>query len=195
VTLASMPATEGTYRVRVLAHLEQHPGLTSTQIQRALGLRSDISDLLRDMLYRGEVVAGSTWRADQGRHVSLWHVAPPGTIPPPRHAPDPQALQHRRERDARTQRARRARLRVATPGQRPAAPALSAGGLPCAADPGLFFPDTEAEAARAAAICRGCPVRRRCLEQAIANGEVWGIWGGADFAERHEAARTGALAS
>jgi transcription factor WhiB len=194
VTASADTATvaPGTYRARVLAHLERHPGLASTQIRRALGLRSDISDLLQDMLYRGEVVAGSTWRADQGRHVSLWHIAPAGTIPPPRPAPDPQVLQRRRERDARTQ---RARLRTATHSREMAAPALTAGRPPCAADPALFFPDTEAEAARAAAICRGCPVRRQCLEQAIANGEVWGIWGGANFAERHEAARTGALAS
>jgi WhiB family redox-sensing transcriptional regulator len=70
-------------------------------------------------------------------------------------------------------------------------PAVAADlpGAACrAADPDLFFgPDGERKAERQAreekarAVCAGCPVRRRCYEQARANGERWGIWGGVNL--------------
>jgi WhiB family redox-sensing transcriptional regulator len=46
--------------------------------------------------------------------------------------------------------------------------------------PSLFFPDRGdmAVAQRARAICAVCPVRRPCLEYALANDEHHGIWGG-----------------
>lgn len=45
-------------------------------------------------------------------------------------------------------------------------------------DPELFWPATAEDAARAKAICRGCPLARSCLAVATERGE-WGIWGGA----------------
>jgi WhiB family redox-sensing transcriptional regulator len=56
----------------------------------------------------------------------------------------------------------------------------------------LFFPPTsverrderEARERRAKAICYGCPVRLECLEYAIGIGEMHGIWGGLNEAER-----------
>lgn len=44
-------------------------------------------------------------------------------------------------------------------------------------DPELFWPATEDDAARAKAICRGCPLARSCLAVARERGE-WGVWGG-----------------
>ncbi|HEX9504524.1 MAG TPA: WhiB family transcriptional regulator [Acidimicrobiia bacterium] len=56
----------------------------------------------------------------------------------------------------------------------------------------LFFPptnterreDRDARERRAKAICGGCPVRRECLQYAIGVGEMHGIWGGMNEAER-----------
>jgi hypothetical protein len=40
------------------------------------------------------------------------------------------------------------------------------------------------DVARCRAICAGCPVRARCLADALAAGEPWGLWGGLDPDER-----------
>lgn len=56
----------------------------------------------------------------------------------------------------------------------------------------LFFPpstterrdDREARERRAKAICRQCQVRGECLDYALGVGEVHGIWGGLNEAER-----------
>jgi WhiB family transcriptional regulator, redox-sensing transcriptional regulator len=47
-------------------------------------------------------------------------------------------------------------------------------------DPDLWFPRNGdwVGAERAMAICRICPVRERCLQWALDNGEREGIWGG-----------------
>ena len=48
--------------------------------------------------------------------------------------------------------------------------------------------------AAATKICRGCPVLAECREQALANSELYGVWGGMTEADRHRAAgrsRTG----
>jgi WhiB family redox-sensing transcriptional regulator len=37
---------------------------------------------------------------------------------------------------------------------------------------------------RAVAICRDCPVRLQCLNHAMANNEMLGVWGGTTPAER-----------
>jgi WhiB family redox-sensing transcriptional regulator len=65
-------------------------------------------------------------------------------------------------------------------------------------DPALFFPDTDADAARAKAVCATCPALTRaiCLERAEARGERFGVWGGVDFEEkarRRRQARSGVL--
>lgn len=58
-----------------------------------------------------------------------------------------------------------------------------AAGACLTADPDLFFPISSAgpgerQIERAKIICAGCRVRRECLEFAMANNQVYGIWGG-----------------
>lgn len=58
----------------------------------------------------------------------------------------------------------------------------------------VFFPPTHVERrderrdreAAAKAICRTCPVRRPCLDYAIAIREPHGIWGGLNELERKQ---------
>ena len=40
----------------------------------------------------------------------------------------------------------------------------------------------------AKAVCASCMVRQPCLEQAVATGERYGIWGGLTDSERHDRA-------
>lgn len=48
-------------------------------------------------------------------------------------------------------------------------------------DPDMWFPDRgNGTSHKAKAICRDCPVQRRCLEWALAHNETFGIWGGED---------------
>jgi len=56
-------------------------------------------------------------------------------------------------------------------------------------DPELFFPVTQygpgaGETARAKAVCADCPVRRQCLQYALATGQMHGVWGGLTESER-----------
>jgi WhiB family redox-sensing transcriptional regulator len=58
-----------------------------------------------------------------------------------------------------------------------------------AEDPDLFFPEgsgpaSQAQAAEAKAICRGCPVRKSCLQWALRVGLQHGVWGGLTVDER-----------
>jgi WhiB family redox-sensing transcriptional regulator len=53
------------------------------------------------------------------------------------------------------------------------------------ADPDLWFPPKGRVAREAKRICLGCPVRRQCLEEALALGETDGIWGGLTPRQRH----------
>lgn len=52
--------------------------------------------------------------------------------------------------------------------------------------PDLFFvePNQRADAELAKQFCRRCPVRKQCLEYAVANKFVDGIWGGTTGNER-----------
>lgn len=61
-------------------------------------------------------------------------------------------------------------------------------------DPELFFPERGASTCEAKEACRDCRVRRDCLEYALANGEVFGIWGGLSERERRKVRRSRALA-
>jgi WhiB family redox-sensing transcriptional regulator len=47
--------------------------------------------------------------------------------------------------------------------------------------PDLFFPVTNEQADEAKAICSACPVRRECLEDAVARHDAEGVWGGELF--------------
>jgi WhiB family redox-sensing transcriptional regulator len=46
----------------------------------------------------------------------------------------------------------------------------------------LFFSEQLDDILRAKAFCVECPVRRQCLDAAIARREPWGVWGGELFA-------------
>ncbi|MEU5847455.1 WhiB family transcriptional regulator [Saccharopolyspora shandongensis] len=63
----------------------------------------------------------------------------------------------------------------------------------CRRRPGLDFIDpAPADAEQCRAVCGACPVRERCLAEALAAGEPWGIWGGLDSDQRADLAeRTG----
>lgn len=63
----------------------------------------------------------------------------------------------------------------------------------CSGDMGaLFYPPVRPERRsvkaareeRAKQVCATCPVRTDCLEQALASGERYGIWGGLTDTER-----------
>ena len=64
------------------------------------------------------------------------------------------------------------------------------------ADPDIFFPVSthgpgREDIARAKAVCARCPVRRQCLQFALATHQVHGVWGGTTEEERrlHMSAR------
>lgn len=52
------------------------------------------------------------------------------------------------------------------------------------ADIDLFFSLDEDDQRRALEFCQGCPVRRECLEHAVQEREMYGIWGGMQESER-----------
>jgi hypothetical protein len=179
VAVTAEPAA-GTRRARILAHLAGHPDLTAHELARLIGTASTVTDLLRDMQLKGQVIARTERRPQQGRPVHLWRLAPPGTVPPPRTSQAAEIVARRRERDRRATAARRARMRAPVP--QPAA--ISLPGAACqTVDPALFFlePGDVGAEAQAVAICAGCPVRAQCYARAVENGERWGIWGGVNF--------------
>jgi WhiB family transcriptional regulator, redox-sensing transcriptional regulator len=54
-------------------------------------------------------------------------------------------------------------------------------GLPlpcCTRDADLFFAESPADVEYAKALCRACPIRRECLNEALQRREPWGVWGG-----------------
>ena len=84
----AMP-TRVTRRARILAYLGEHPGRTAYEICVALDVRrpkgtvaGSVFQLLRDMERKAQVVATKKFRAQQGRPVNLWYLAPAGTLPP-----------------------------------------------------------------------------------------------------------------
>jgi hypothetical protein len=58
------------------------------------------------------------------------------------------------------------------------------------ADSNLFFPERGEDTSLAKSICKDCPVRKGCLEYALANVERQGIWGGTSERERRQIRRT-----
>lgn len=51
--------------------------------------------------------------------------------------------------------------------------------LPCqTVDPEIFFAEWPTELERAKELCADCPLRRQCLEGALARREAYGVWGG-----------------
>ena len=184
-------AALGSRQAAILAHLAEHPGLTATELARAFGLRATLAQQLAVLEQRALVTGELAWNPDQGRQVTRWRVAPPGTGPPPRPVPDPAAERRRRERDTAAQRARRARRNPPRRAALPAPPPALVGAACKGADPDLFFgPDAEfvtgrqEREAKAKAICAGCPVRDACLAYALDAREAYGVWGGANEDER-----------
>jgi WhiB family redox-sensing transcriptional regulator len=54
------------------------------------------------------------------------------------------------------------------------------------ADLNLFFPGRGESAEPARRVCAGCPVREPCLDYALSNGIIHGIWGGLAERDRRE---------
>jgi WhiB family redox-sensing transcriptional regulator len=54
--------------------------------------------------------------------------------------------------------------------------------------PEWFDAETDENAARALAVCAGCPVRRECFAAAAADRAASGVWGGVDLSAPHRQA-------
>jgi len=192
--MAAATRTKDEARARIRECIAATPGLTAGQVGHALGMRSNAMRQLKAMLYDAEVIAVPTWRPEMGRDVSTWHVAPPGTVPPPRPEPDPLAEVRKRDRDTAARRERRAKASgkpapfsslqgTAVPVRRLSDPACAG------ADPALFFPPAEGETPAdrrrrlrlATSFCDVCPVRSACYRGAVERAEPWGVFGGVDF--------------
>lgn len=52
------------------------------------------------------------------------------------------------------------------------------------ADPDAFFPFADGATDRARAICAFCLDRAACLQYALENNEMWGVWGGMTAEQR-----------
>ena len=52
--------------------------------------------------------------------------------------------------------------------------------------PDTFFPTGRADAAVAKLICADCPVKTECLNYAMRNGDIVGIWGGTSEKQRRQ---------
>lgn len=53
----------------------------------------------------------------------------------------------------------------------------------------IWFPDSTATPAAAKTICATCPVAAKCLDYALALGDVYGVWGGTTRVERQKMRR------
>ena len=72
-----------------------------------------------------------------------------------------------------------------TPFDFPPTPQWMADALCQQADPEAWFPDGSGDHGFAAiAICARCPVRSECLDFAIADPHLQGVWGGTTNIER-----------
>lgn len=56
-------------------------------------------------------------------------------------------------------------------------------------DPALFFPGRGEMTPEVRAVCRECVVQEICLEYALENREVFGVWGGKSERQRREMRR------
>lgn len=51
-------------------------------------------------------------------------------------------------------------------------------------DPDQFFPERGASTKAAKALCAACPLKQKCLDHAVEQPEIFGIWGGTSERER-----------
>ena len=56
-------------------------------------------------------------------------------------------------------------------------------------DPELFFPDKGDRPREAKKVCTRCAVRAECLDYALAQDRVYGVWGGTTERERRRLLR------
>lgn len=56
-------------------------------------------------------------------------------------------------------------------------------------DTALFFVGSGTSTTRARAICARCTVRAECLDMALSNSELFGVWGGVGTMKRRELRR------
>lgn len=59
----------------------------------------------------------------------------------------------------------------------------------CLDNPEFFFPNPRSSAKPQKEACRRCPYQVPCLEQALANRERFGVWGGKTEGERQRMLR------
>jgi len=116
----------------------------------------------------------------------------------------PDQAERRRARDRANKARARLRARGLDPDQVPnPSPAYKRVVLPvsratgsgwqdraaCKSEPPEWFDaETEENAARALAVCAGCPVRRECFAAAAADRAASGVWGGVDLSAPHRQA-------
>ena len=53
------------------------------------------------------------------------------------------------------------------------------------ADPDSWYPAQDKASSAVLRVCAACPVRDLCLQQAIDDGELFGIWGGLNLSQRN----------
>ena len=116
----------------------------------------------------------------------------------------PEQAERRRARDRANKARARLRARGLDPDQVPGpSPARRRVVLPVSRAPGSgwqdraacrseppewFDAETDQNAARALAVCAGCPVRRECFAAAAADRAASGVWGGVDLSAPHRQA-------
>ena len=59
--------------------------------------------------------------------------------------------------------------------------AVALEGAACIGQTELMFSEGAADVAAAVGICATCTARAACLERAVANGEIYGVWSGVLF--------------
>jgi len=59
----------------------------------------------------------------------------------------------------------------------------------CRGETRSFFSTAPGNLAKARALCEGCPVRQECLEAALGDSELQGMWGGTTELERRKLRR------
>lgn len=66
----------------------------------------------------------------------------------------------------------------------PDAPAWHARRACNGVDPEIFYPESGGTTRPAKKLCADCPVRAQCLQFALDNNEIYGVWGGTSERER-----------
>lgn len=62
---------------------------------------------------------------------------------------------------------------------------------PCRTDPDMWFSTNATKVRKAKILCARCPLRAACADEALNNGEQYGIWGGLDETQLRQRRRRG----